>query len=106
MTAVRTVTPNTKVVSPVVIVNTTRGEYRMHAKTCADVRLDVKRAGFGSLWDDFTVGMTLGQYALETFGDIASDNFTAGTPEHAEEAWDNLVHDLNILPCAATRLRN
>jgi hypothetical protein len=106
MRATQEITPETIVAAPVVIVNTTQGELRMHAKGCADVKRDVAKAGYGTLWNDFHVSQTLGDYALDAFGDIASDNFTVGTPEHVAESWNEFEVELHVLPCANACLVN
>lgn len=98
-------TPDTRIVGHIVIVNTTRGTYRVHAADCGDVTREIKRTR-GDLWDDLAIGTTLGDYAIVNFGDIASDQHEPGTPEHVEACWDEIGGNLQLLPCAQRHLRN
>jgi hypothetical protein len=100
------VSPATRVTGHVVVINDARGGYLMHAADCTDVPRVMRQHGLSShyLWDDVTIGGTLGDYAEAAFGDIASDNYEEGTPEWRAETWMCLQPDLRVLPCAARHL--
>ena len=99
-TTSKTVTPETRIISPVVIVRTMSCVLRLHRKGCRDVAREAATNGHGSLWDDMDGFDSLWEYAQSTFCDVACDTYEPGTVEHDEEAWGDLISDLQIMPCA------
>lgn len=71
---------------------------QVHAPGCKDLTNARK---FRNSYDFWTLDVdSLEMLALEVYGDIATDTYTEGTPEHLAEAVEMFNGQFRVMPCA------
>ena len=80
------------------IVRDRRGDEKVHAAGCKDVKREAKRTGNEPY---FLSAATREAVARDWYGDVASDNHEEGTPEWEQEVMNCMEMAMTFLPCCA-----